>query len=146
MADQEFRLPMEPIGKGRPRASVATVNSGKQRTAKVARIYTPKKTKDWEDEAALRIRGQRKLPTILGAVRLRATFIFEVPKSVKLTRRAGKHHTQKPDIDNVIKACMDAVVKAGVIQDDTQVAVLESRKVWGAKHEINIIISELEEA
>lgn len=136
---------MEPVGKGRPRASVATVDVKGKRSAKIARIYTPKKTKDWESEAALRIRGQRKMPTIVGAVRMSAVFIFEVPPSVKLARRAGRPHIQKPDIDNIVKACMDAVVKAGVIKDDTQVAVLESRKVWGAKHEITITISELEE-
>jgi len=38
----------------------------------------------------------------------------------------------KPDIDNIAKLCMDALVKAGVMRDDTRVVELACSKVYQA--------------
>jgi Holliday junction resolvase RusA-like endonuclease len=44
-------------------------------------------------------------------------------------------HGQKPDLDNVLKAVCDALEKAGVIEDDKQIAVHHASKVWAAAGE-----------
>ncbi len=36
---------------------------------------------------------------------------------------------QKPDVDNIAKAVLDAIVQAGILEDDTQVVDLEVRRV-----------------
>jgi Holliday junction resolvase RusA-like endonuclease len=54
----------------------------------------------------------------------------------RLTRKKDPHHrllcVSKPDVDNVAKLILDAVVKAGVITDDTRVADLRVRKMYAA--------------
>ena len=45
----------------------------------------------------------------------------------------GKPHTKKPDIDNLIKALLDAV-----FSDDAHVHTVHAEKVWGDKGEIRV--------
>ena len=46
-----------------------------------------------------------------------------------------KPHTVKPDIDNLVKAVMDALTTAGWWIDDTQVWSLSTSKQYAAKGE-----------
>ncbi len=96
---------------------------------------------------------QRALLPLQGRVTLQAEFVFARPKShyravsaskkrkhpttdtppppPQLTARAAQqweHHTQKPDIDNLLKALMDGLAPAYV--DDCQVASCTCTKRW----------------
>ena len=64
------------------------------------------------------------------------TFIMPMPKSwsnKKKEKMNGIQHQQKPDIDNLLKALLDAVYK-----DDSKVWDIKARKIWGFKGAINI--------
>ena len=65
------------------------------------------------------------------------TFIIPMPKSWSKGKRIikdGEPHKQTPDLDNLIKSCLDAVLK-----DDSHVWMLGStRKLWGHKGKIII--------
>ena len=96
---------------------------------------------------------QRALLPLQGRVTLQAEFVFARPKShykapskkrkhpttstntspPQLTARAAQqwaHHTQKPDIDNLLKALMDGLAPAYV--DDCQVASCTCTKRWAS--------------
>jgi len=62
------------------------------------------------------------------------TFVMPMPVSWSKRARArmdGRPHQQKPDKDNLEKACLDALYG-----DDSGVWDLRVTKVWGAKGEI----------
>ena len=86
-------VPGDPIGKGRPRG---TSIGGK------VRLYTPKKTADWERSAAM--------------------VMTSVWRKARLLRRKDPDHViwkqSKPDADNICKCALDALVMAGVLRDD----------------------------
>lgn len=64
------------------------------------------------------------------------TFVVSMPKSWSEKRKRefdGKHHKQKPDIDNLLKGLLDAVY-----DDDSRVSSLSVKKVWGRSGRIVI--------
>lgn len=130
-----------PLGKGRPRA---TVRNGK------ARVYTPTATSDWEYYAALELGSWYRLvypvepaAPMVGALGLELVAVFTRTKALASMNTKGIYkygpvrfpHGQKPDLDNVLKAVCDALEKAGVIEDDKQIAVHHASKVWAAAGE-----------
>ena len=59
----------------------------------------------------------------------RITFIIQMPKSWSKSKKKemmGSPHCQKPDIDNLCKALLDAIY-----DDDSVVWDISLRKVWG---------------
>lgn len=66
------------------------------------------------------------------AVRLCYPYRKNEPKRVVA---AGEEipHGARPDLDNILKGCLDAIVKAQVIRDDGQIAGLSALKTWGPK-------------
>ena len=114
-----FIAQVEPYGKGRPRFSMG---SG------FPRAYTPEKTRHFEmrfsDCAHGAMMRAGLIPTY-DAIRLRLIAYFPVPNSYSKKKRgeciAGLiKPTVKPDIDNVIKAALDAM-NGVVYADDKQV-------------------------
>lgn len=76
----------------------------------------------YKDE--LRLKG---LPALTGELKIK--FVLPMPKSWpkwQHVEMAGRPHQQKPDIDNLVKAIMDA---GGL--DDSHVWSLSATKVWG---------------
>lgn len=64
------------------------------------------------------------------------TFILPMPASWSQKKRAamnGKAHQQKPDVDNMIKALMDALYA-----DDAHIWDLRITKLWGVTGQILI--------
>src|SRR5690606_19230936 len=64
------------------------------------------------------------------------TFVLPMPKSwsrKKMMEMCGKPHRQKPDLDNLAKALMDAVH-----DDDAGIWSMSLAKVWGFKGQIRI--------
>lgn len=79
----------------------------------------------------LRYKFREEFP---GSVRLK--FTLPIPKSWSAGNAAdalGGAHTQRPDIDNLIKAVLDALCA-----DDSYVWRLEATKVWGKEGAIEI--------
>ncbi len=124
----ECVIPGAPIGKGRPRATTAGSH---------VRLYTPKRTADWERSSALIMRnGSRSAPRA-ELCTAKITAVFPRPKRL-LRKKDPDHrlwHSSKPDIDNVCKCVLDSLVMAGVIRDDTQVVELNARSVYASKSE-----------
>lgn len=106
-----FKLPIPPTAKGRPRLG------------KHGSVYTPKKTKEFE-------RVFRQL-----AMRWKPDEPFDCPLQLTLQFRLNLPKTQKhdepitrPDLDNYIKAVMDAMVDFWV--DDSRVCDIRARKAY----------------
>jgi len=118
-------VPGVPTAKGRPRM------------ARSGHVYTPQKTRDYEDQirlaAAVRLAGKK--PTEKPVIVHFAAF-FKPPKSYSRTRRtqlftSGGHHAIKPDLDNVLKAAMDAICgENGAILDDKQIIEISCFKTY----------------
>ena len=121
-----FTIPGKPVAKGRPRAAVVKG---------MARIYTPKKTADYEAAARWAASvGMRGHDLFTGPVTVRFRFYFPIAKSWPKHRReeasAGRlPHTGKPDVDNCAKV-LDAM-NGIVFADDSQVVRVEAEKLYG---------------
>ena len=126
-----LRIHIDPpiVGKARPRFN------------RRGRVYTPKKTKDFEEKvsqltlialhAANRI-GPTQLPVLIFG-----TIIHPIPKSIKNVPDGGwvaKGGHLYPDIDNVIKACLDGMNKIAYL-DDSQVCGLRFTRCYAAEGE-----------
>lgn len=81
--------------------------------------------KNWLDATAWDIRSQRP-PVIKGDAQV--DLVIERPNAVS-------------DLDNRIKACLDALQKAGVIENDKRVVDLRAR--WGEVIGCRIIVAEV---
>lgn len=101
--------------------------------------YTPKAAKDYQDELVSRYRELLKEcyegKTITQPVNVYLVFGISRPAS-HYTRKqllkpsAPNDHTQRPDLDNLAKPVMDALVKAKVLHDDALITVMEIKKTW----------------
>lgn len=79
----------------------------------------------------VRLRG-----VILPESGCRITFVIPMPDSWSKKKRAehvGRPHQQKPDVDNLHKALMDAV-----FEDDSAVWDARITKIWGERGQIRI--------
>lgn len=126
-ADLVIEIPGNPVGKGRPRLGIG-------------RVYTPAKTRAWEKSA----RVLAKLAVMRAGWDLTESAIevwilacFEPPKSwtkarIAESHKGGRWHSQKPDGDNIAKACLDALDEI-VFRDDCQVAKLTIEKRWASE-------------
>jgi crossover junction endodeoxyribonuclease RusA len=84
--------------------------------------------KNWLEEAALRIRMQR-VPVIEGEVSVHVTI---------------QRPNAQSDLDNRIKAVLDALQKSGVLKNDKQVSELHAR--WGAVEGATVLVSSIVKA
>ena len=129
----DYWIDGRPLPKSRPRFSGGCV-------------YTPKPTKDWETAAAAQIRAESwsmRTP-IADAVGVQIVCVYarpkKIPKAVDASTvlRSIWHTNQRcprpvgADVDNLAKSCLDAISKAGVWIDDTQVYQLWSQKYYAA--------------
>lgn len=120
----ELKFNVDPIGKARPRVT----RNG---------TYTPKKTKDFQNAIKDLARLQYQALPLAGALEVDLIFEIERPKSVK-----RKHHTVKCDLDNYIKAVLDAL--NGVIyKDDAQIIKISAIKKYDPAGSIKIRVGAL---
>lgn len=107
--------------------------------------YTPKATVSFERTVGQYAMQQFKVP-ITGPVRLTVSATFELPKSWSKKKKAehmDRHHTQKPDLDNIIKAISDGLNRIAFV-DDGQVAEYGNcRKVWGLTAQTVVTVESL---
>ena len=124
----ECVIPGAPIGKGRPRAT---------KMGNHVRLYTPKRTADWERSSALIMKNEWRSAPLDGVCRVDVVAVFPRPKRL-MRKKDPQHrvwHSSKPDIDNVCKSALDSMVMAGIIRDDTQVVILTAKSVYAEKDE-----------
>ncbi len=123
-----FTLAGTPQGKGRARAFVRGGHIGH---------YTPAATRSYEGmirEAAFREMAGREPTDAPVSVALNA--VFDIPKSYSKRKRAEAIYgrllpTKKPDIDNIIKAFVDAM-NGVVFRDDCQIVRGVYTKIYGS--------------
>ena len=152
-------LVFDVVGDPKPSPRPRAVNAGKH-----ARIYVPGSADQWKHDvraAAIVARGD-SWPLIRAdvAAHVYLDFRFERPKSHfgtgrnsdKLKPRAPRHHTQKPDKDNLEKAVLDALGQFDGMPpliwcDDCQVVDGRTSKRWanpGEEPGVSIGIVEVE--
>ena len=129
--------------------SVSIIIPGKpfaKQRARVTRFgaYTPKETVSFE-----RVVGQlaslKMQRPFIGPIKLVVVAQFVPPSSWSAKKRAaamGRLHIQKPDLDNIEKAVCDGLNRIA-FDDDSQVAVKESQKVWGETASTTVQIIEI---
>jgi Holliday junction resolvase RusA-like endonuclease len=91
--------------------------------------------------AAVICRGD-PLPLFKGPVRCRMVFTFEPPRSDR--ERIGTPHTLKPDKDNLEKLVLDAMTRAKVFRDDSQVADGPVEKWWGDRAGVVVMVEQID--
>lgn len=116
-----FTIPGRPFGKQRPRAT------------RQGRMYTPAETVAFETVVRQIAVEQFPVP-LAGPVRVEVIATFVPAQSWSAKKQAahmGRPHIQKPDLDNCQKAILDGLNRIA-FADDSQVAEITARKVWGA--------------
>lgn len=132
MVRLQFTIKGEPVAKGRP---VITTIGG------YARTYTPKKTRDAENN--MRAQIVQQLPEgfapLLTPLHVHIYITRGKPKSA---RKKDIYPVKKPDLDNHIKSVLDAM-NTVVFRDDSQIIRLFAEKSFGVP-EVKIDVEEVE--
>jgi Holliday junction resolvase RusA-like endonuclease len=135
----EFVLPGKPVPKGRPRITSIGVKP---------RAYTPAATRKYEDEIRL-VAGfaMRDHDPIPGPVAVEITARVPIPKSMSKKKRAeiaegDRLPVTKPDVDNYIKAALDAM-NGVVFEDDNQVTDLSVSKRYSDTPELAVRVTSI---
>lgn len=135
----EFIVEGAPEGKARPRFR-----------RKTGTVYTPNKTQKYERRIRLAFRenGGKTIPADCYAA-ITVDAFFGIPKSYTKGKRLACQHNicrpaKKPDIDNVLKAVLDALNGAAYV-DDKQVVSVTCRKYYAAQGEGYIRVRVTEE-
>ena len=94
------------------------------RTKPFAQAYYPRTYNNWRDAVA-RLLAERwdGKPPMTGPLVVSIGVYPTRPRTTKLP-------VPKPDVDNYAKSILDAATKAGVWEDDSQVASLSIEKRW----------------
>ena len=108
---------------------------------------TPKETANYESLVALCAREALNGTTEAigsGAVRIRVTFRFPIPKSRARKLAAGQPHTQRPDLDNCLKSIKDGL--NGVAwNDDCCVVSIVANKEWSVTGSAEIEVESIDQ-
>lgn len=131
-----FSVRGTPRPKARPRFIKGRVVTTATRHEKLWRTAVQRAAK-----AAVALRGD-PAPLFAGAVRVRMVFMFEPPGAER--QRLGTPHTHKPDKDNLEKLVLDAMEKAGVFKNDSQVADGPVEKWWGERAGVTVLVEQID--
>lgn len=125
-----------PKGKARPRVT------------RTGHAYTPAATVAWENTIRLQaIHAMRGIDMLDGNLIVRMTFFFQPPKSYAKKRRElliaeGRPMPHKPDIDNLVKAVLDAC-NGIAYKDDAAVVEIDAKKRYGQDDGVQVTIERL---
>ena len=131
-----FTVYGHPIAKGRPRFSTR---------GKFPVAYTPEKTKTYESEVGMMAKAAMGASKALeGALEAFIYVTFPVPPSYSKKRTEAclndtEKHTKKPDLDNVVKICLDGM-NGIVFKDDSQITSIHSTKVYGEVAKVEVMV------
>lgn len=128
-----FTIPGEPRGWARTR-----LNNG--------RPFKDAKTRGYQNLVRTVAKAHGARP-VTGPVRISITAHFAMPKRLTRARRqaiefGSDYPTKKPDIDNVVKAILDAL-NGLAFSDDAQVVVLSARKEWAVDASVHVCIHQI---
>ena len=135
-----FHLTVEgaPVAKGRPRMT------------KAGRVYTPSKTRAYEERirqlTAIEMVGRSATES---PVIVHVAAVFESPPSWSRAKRlavlqGGAFHAIKPDVDNVVKTALDGICfENGAVRDDKQIVELCAFKAYGPHARLMIDVFEI---
>lgn len=131
MPEVNFTIPGTP--KAQPRVKGRIAGKGPK---SFVQVYTPDTADDWKRTVATFTRIKMKVTP--GPIDLMLSFRIQRPKAhfgtgknaQKLREAAPFYHAQKPDVDNLAKAVIDAMVDSGRIDDDSNVISLVVIKNW----------------
>ena len=137
-----FKVSIVVPGKPVPKARFRMTKSG--------HTYTDKAT--LQQEKAVKILGKAAMkaamkggsPITADGVEMDIAFVFEMPKSWSLKKRAeklGTPHGVRPDLDNLVKMICD-VMNKGFYVDDSQICMLQAEKIYGTPR-TEVVIEEL---
>ncbi len=136
MSELQITVPGEPVSKARPRVT----RNG---------TYTPSKSKAWE-RACAKWAGVALLKgtPLSGPLGMRVTAFFAIPSSWPQWKRDAAEndhlrHTARPDGDNILKACKDAL--NGVVWiDDSYVVNAAVSKNYSTEPRVEITVYEID--
>lgn len=151
MTPIRFTVHGVPVAQPRVKARATLIGGVAQ-----ARVHTPSTADDWK--RLVMIAAQRHMPAepIDEAVAVTLRFWFPRPMAHfgtgkyagQLKQHAPVVHTSRPDVDNLAKAVLDALVSCTLLVRDERVAVLTVRKLYcdpGQRPGCEIVIRYLEE-
>lgn len=134
-------IPGAPRGKGRPRFA---------KRGNFVKTYTDAKTVSYENLVAYAgAEAMRGRPPIKGAVNVSMDVNVGIPASWSKKKKQAAidgeiRPTTKPDLDNIIKAVMDALNDV-VWQDDKQVVQLQVAKYYSEKPQVIMVVTQIDE-
>ena len=108
------------------------------------------KAKTWQSTVAIFAASARtqNFPMMEGPVRVALDFTFARPKGHTgkrgLLPSAPTAHTQKPDIDKVIRPVLDGLTRV-VYADDSQVVSVVASKAWGDEAGVRVVVMSAKE-
>ena len=113
------------------------------RRSKNGGMFDPKPNKIYAAaiRQAFRLANPDHVP-FSGAVGMSIGLRFAIPKTKAKERSAGDRHTQKPDLDNCVKAIKDAL-KGLAWVDDCQICLINAFKIWDDRPSVLVNIWEL---
>lgn len=134
MVSQEMFFPFIPIPKGRPRFT------------RTGHAYTPKRTSEYETNIAdyYKMNNGRFFD---GPIAVRLVFYMPIPKGTSkrlfnIMKEGDFPHIKKPDLDNLVKAILDAL-NGVAFSDDSKITILRSSKMYSDSPGIWLEIKEV---
>ena len=127
----EHRWSVCVIGKAEPKGS-AKAYMPKGARFPVVTSDNPK-LKDWQTQVRLIVSQLPALVCEPGPVKLLVQFRLAAPQDVERTqRRKGitLPHLKTPDIDKLVRGCLDSLKNAGAYKDDAQVVEVHATKSY----------------
>lgn len=112
----EVRIYGLPVAQGRPRAF--RLPSGQ------VRVYDPLASRDWKRTVMAQTLVGRPLRLLAGPLQGEMDFYLPRPKSAP---KRVVYPDKRPDVDNLLKACLDAI-RGIVLTDDAQIVSLRVAK------------------
>lgn len=122
----QFYVAGEPKAQPRPRA----FSRGGR-----ASVYDPGSAKAWKATIEAAVRPRLPFGGPESAYKVSLIFVLKRPIRLARARNAWIPHTAKPDADNLAKAVLDAMTRAGAWEDDSQVSSLRVMKYYGTAGE-----------
>jgi len=128
----DFDVRGHPKGQPRPQAfSMKDKKTGKS----VARLRTKGTAESWKSDIVAAGDTWRPRNPLEEAIHV--DLVFWMPRPKRLMRQSDPisaiHHDCKPDIDNLVKAVLDALTNDGWWRDDCQVAKVTATKMYHGK-------------
>jgi Holliday junction resolvase RusA-like endonuclease len=129
---------------GPPRRWMRPAQGVNPKTGRVMR-FTDKKAEASKREIAQLARLAWKGPPACGPVTLRVIAVFRVPKSWPkaihaAAREARVPHIADPDLDQLVKQVMDALVGIAFVDDNQVVSFTQSAKRYGSPDRTEVTI------